>query len=465
MSISRLRPPDNFRFQYWRWQFPDKIDCRQPLIKANDKAREGRLAGIGPALEARHPVRGSLRAQRGRSNLDCAELYLSLFGMYSGSRRSKCCAWLDVAHNFAEVQSECMVHDVFISHAHKDKSVADAICEKLESAGVRCWIAGRDISAGEDRTAATWNAIGSSRVMVLLLSENANAAPHIQREIAHAFYTKRIIIPLRLTDKPPRRDFLFYLGDVRWFDVFGAPAEQRLEALAASISEMIPCRAVSRDPMPPPNFTKTATTSNRSKSGITARRSPHHRTLKILKSIVIGACLFVVASLFAFWPWQTEHKNSPEESNLHSIHSVPDASVDSSPQATEDASAGKSAHTYTRFGLWSASKTGPTPSFQQGRPDTPSSTLDTQPASAMSSSPSNDQKPAGAGESSGVLDSESARSLQEDTTRMSNPRQVHQGKLRSKRHNGRFSKSKGFRFADIKGRLRTLWHQIVARSK
>ena len=66
-----------------------------------------------------------------------------------------------------------MVHDVFISHAPKDKSVADAICEKLESAGVRFWIAGRDISAGEDWTAATWNAIGSSRVMVLLLSENA----------------------------------------------------------------------------------------------------------------------------------------------------------------------------------------------------------------------------------------------------------------------------------------------------
>ena len=102
-----------------------------------------------------------------------------------------------------------MVHDVFISHAHKDKSVADAICEKLESAGLRCWIAGRHILAGEDWTADTRNAISSSRVMVLLLSENANSAPHIQREIAHAFYTRRIIVPLRLTNTLPRRDFLF----------------------------------------------------------------------------------------------------------------------------------------------------------------------------------------------------------------------------------------------------------------
>ena len=56
-----------------------------------------------------------------------------------------------------------MTHDVFISHARKDKSIVDVICEKLESAGVRCWIAARDISASEDWTAATRNTIGSSR--------------------------------------------------------------------------------------------------------------------------------------------------------------------------------------------------------------------------------------------------------------------------------------------------------------
>ena len=70
-----------------------------------------------------------------------------------------------------------MAHDVFISHAHKDKKIADAICEKLESAGVRCWIAGRDISPGADWTEATRRAIESSRAMVLVFSENANTSP------------------------------------------------------------------------------------------------------------------------------------------------------------------------------------------------------------------------------------------------------------------------------------------------
>jgi hypothetical protein len=124
-----------------------------------------------------------------------------------------------------------MTHDVFVSHAHKDKRIADAICEKLESIGVSCWLTARDISPGEDWTQVTRNAIGSSRLMVLVLSENANAAPHIEREIAHAFYTNHAILPVRLTQTPPPREFLFYLGDVCWFDVFGAPAENLLSWL------------------------------------------------------------------------------------------------------------------------------------------------------------------------------------------------------------------------------------------
>jgi len=350
-----------------------------------------------------------------------------------------------------------MVHDVFIGHAHKDKSVADAICERLESAGVRCWIAGRDISAGEDWTEATRNAIGSSRVMVLLLSENANSAPHIKREIAHAFYTKCIIIPLRLTNTLPSRDFLFYLGNVRWFDAFSTPAEEHLEALTASVKELVPGRTVPPNPMSPPSGIKN--------SGKDALQVSHGRTLRILKNVVIATGLFAVASLTAFWPWQTEPEDSLEKGNLQPMHPGPSASLDSLPQAPGDASAGKSAYTYTRFGLWSASKTGPTPSVQQGRQDTTSSTLDTQPGSAMPLSPSDDQKPVGEGESLGALDTASARSVQEETTRISSRRQWRHAKSRSKNHSRRDSKSQGLRFADIKSRLRRLWHQIVARSK
>src|SRR6202008_185564 len=38
-------------------------------LRRDTWARDARLDGIGPAHEARHPARGSLRAQRGRSDL------------------------------------------------------------------------------------------------------------------------------------------------------------------------------------------------------------------------------------------------------------------------------------------------------------------------------------------------------------------------------------------------------------
>src|ERR1700719_4238525 len=189
-----------------------------------------------------------------------------------------------------------MAHDVFISHAHKDKGIADVICKKLESSRVRCWIAERDISAGEDWTETTRKAIGTSRVMVLVLSENANAARHIEREIAHAFYTRRIIIPLRLTRTLPKRDFLFYLGNVRWIDAFSLPAEQHLEALTATINGMVHPPTVTREAAPAHAVLKTRGTLNFT-NWMGALQASHYRTLEILKRVAIGTSLFAVVWL------------------------------------------------------------------------------------------------------------------------------------------------------------------------
>jgi hypothetical protein len=41
-----------------------------------------------------------------------------------------------------------MAHDVFISYSAHDKPAAHAVCAKLESRGIRCWTAPRDIRPG-----------------------------------------------------------------------------------------------------------------------------------------------------------------------------------------------------------------------------------------------------------------------------------------------------------------------------
>ena len=256
-----------------------------------------------------------------------------------------------------------MAHDVFISHAYKDKAIADAICEKLESAQVNCWMAARDISAGEDRTDATRNAIGSSRVMVLVLSENANAAPHIQREIAHAFYTRRTIVPIRLANTLPRRDFLFYLGSVRWFNAFSPSATQHLAALAAHIKSLVADRTATFNGVPPRAATGTITRSNFSNSWAGAIRVPHYWTLGILKWATIAACLFVLW-LLCFAPQKTKEGAPVVDNRAGLTTSGPGASRGSSPQGRGDTPTSKPTSTFTRFGLWEPANTGPTPLAQ-----------------------------------------------------------------------------------------------------
>jgi hypothetical protein len=321
-----------------------------------------------------------------------------------------------------------MAHDVFISHAHKDKQLAGAICEKLESARVRCWIADRDISVGEDWTEATRKAIGSSHVMVLVLSENANAAPHIEREIAHAFYTGRRIVPVRLTNTLPRRDFLFYLGNVRWFDAFNPPEEGHLEALAASINGMVHGHSDPGEATAPQNKTKTRSRLDFSDSWLGALRASHYQTLENLKRVGIVASIGAAGWLLWFALGQTKREELPADGDRHPIaqSGVP---LVSPPGTIGNPSGSKPAYTFTRFGLWSTSTSGPTPSAS--------------PASAAQSPGApplldENQGTTGEAEGDGAHNTTSARSARGDSRGIVKRNQEHhQRKSRAKGHHER----------------------------
>ena len=92
-----------------------------------------------------------------------------------------------------------MAHDVFISHSVKDKVTADAVCALLESEGVRCWIAPRDVMPGMEWGECIIEAIEQTRVMVLVFTADANASPQIRREVERAVNHGVAILPVRRT--------------------------------------------------------------------------------------------------------------------------------------------------------------------------------------------------------------------------------------------------------------------------
>ena len=132
-----------------------------------------------------------------------------------------------------------MPYDVFISHSSKDRLTANAVCNRLESAGIRCWIAPRDIIPGEGWSEAIMRGIDASKVMVLVFSENANTSAHVRREVAHACDHEITVIPLRIRDVIPKQGLKYYLDELHWLDALTPPLARHLETLTTRVKNIL----------------------------------------------------------------------------------------------------------------------------------------------------------------------------------------------------------------------------------
>lgn len=132
-----------------------------------------------------------------------------------------------------------MAHDVFISHSSTDKPIADAVCATLESRGIRCWIAPRDILPGTGWGEAIIDGINESKLMVLVFSSNANKSPQITNEVERAVHKGLPIIPFRVEDIRPSKSLEFFISTPHWLDALTFPLEQHLGRLAETIKLLL----------------------------------------------------------------------------------------------------------------------------------------------------------------------------------------------------------------------------------
>ena len=124
-----------------------------------------------------------------------------------------------------------MAHDVFLSYSAKDKPVADAVCHALEAAGIRAWMAPRDITPGATWAGAIMQAIASSRVMIVIFSSASNMSDQVLREVERAVGKGVTIIPFRIEDVRPSDAMEYFLGTPHWLDAFTPPLEQHIHRL------------------------------------------------------------------------------------------------------------------------------------------------------------------------------------------------------------------------------------------
>jgi TolB-like protein len=110
------------------------------------------------------------------------------------------------------------VRDVFVSYASQDAAIANSVVSALELDGITCWIAPRDVLAGEFYADAIVHAIDASRVLVLILSQHAAASPHILREVERASAKRHPVISLRIEQAQLPSGLEYFLNTSQWLD-------------------------------------------------------------------------------------------------------------------------------------------------------------------------------------------------------------------------------------------------------
>ena len=198
-----------------------------------------------------------------------------------------------------------MAHDAFISYSSKDKAIADAVCARLEQRGIRCWIAPRDVQPGAPYGEEIIDAIQASRVMVLVLSSNANASPHIPKEVERAVSHGVSVIPLRVEAVMPAKSLDYFISSVHWLDAITPPLDQHLESLANTIRTLLPegsrTPPIAHPPAPSPPVSQPAP--------VVPAAAPAQKPKWMLPAIG-AAALVIAAAAWFLWP-------KPESGETH----------------------------------------------------------------------------------------------------------------------------------------------------
>ena len=129
--------------------------------------------------------------------------------------------------------------EVFVSYSQSDHDSAHDLVARVESMGIQCWIAPRDITPVADWAEEIVDAIAAARVMVLVFSASANDSPQVRREVERAVHHGVSILTFRVEDVLPSKSLEYFLSTQHWLDAFPQPLEQHYAMLCTYLTTIL----------------------------------------------------------------------------------------------------------------------------------------------------------------------------------------------------------------------------------
>jgi TolB-like protein len=193
-----------------------------------------------------------------------------------------------------------MAGEIFISYRCADQAWAQLLHSQLRAEGVEAWYDAQ-VGAGQDWRIATAKALETSRIFVLLFSENAAQSSDIAKELAAATLEKKLIIPVRLQNIAPKGAFLYELASRNWVNAY-EDTEAKLAQLAKGLAHLVRTEARDESVLPFDRADGSGHTP-----AATARKSRRTPTI-----IAAAAVLVIAVSGIAAWLlWRSHPPAAP----------------------------------------------------------------------------------------------------------------------------------------------------------
>ena len=187
---------------------------------------------------------------------------------------------------------------VFVSHSSKNKRLAAAVVAELESNGIRCWFAPRDIRPGDPNYGgAILDGLSSCKAMLLLLTEPSNASQHVMKESERAVNRNLPILVVRFQPVEVSRDLEYYVSSAQFLDATEEPTHKHFPIIRTHVREMLtrPTRAPQTEQV----------------SIVVTPRKPRRRPRWGLRLLGLGVITTVAVALFSDLPVQLPLPSPP----------------------------------------------------------------------------------------------------------------------------------------------------------
>jgi TIR domain len=123
----------------------------------------------------------------------------------------------------------------FISHASGDAGLAQQLCAQLESQGIRCWIAPRDLKPGEPYSSEIVRGIEGTDALVLLATPAAVESGNVLNELEQAHRFHKTLLTVMVGRPQISRQLSYYIARLHWIEASGSSMEGLADRLAQAL--------------------------------------------------------------------------------------------------------------------------------------------------------------------------------------------------------------------------------------